>query len=75
MYIKELPGILTTPGGFICGFLIIDGIFFIDEEMDTVRTFTPPVLIKGIGVYYLTYFIGRYFVVMVYDLIEMGFPI
>lgn len=75
MYIKELPGILTTPGGFICCFLILDGIFFVDEEMDSIRTFAPPVLIKGIWVHRLTYFIGRRLVVMIYDLIEMGFSV
>lgn len=75
MYIKEPPGILTTPGGFICCFLILDSIFFVDKEMDTVGTFNPPVLIKGIRVHHLAYFIGSRFVVMVYDLIEMCFPV
>ena len=43
--------------------------------MDTMGTFTPSVLIKGIEVYYLTYFIGRFLAAMVYDPIEMCLPV
>ena len=66
---------LTHAREFYIVFLIFYSVLFIYKEVYSVRALVPSVIIKEIRIDYLAYFICRYFVVMVYDLIEMCFPV